>query len=339
MTPPAVEGVIVPASALPQDTQTKPKLLPSLSLQYAREFTPGDDVLGVVGFGAARPAGLPSGCPFIRAPLTPAGDGPAYEVWRAASPVRHCSIGAVQGACSADLAFGAVALEETVPLEDAVERAYLGIFAFLAQTGLSEPIRFWNYLADILGDERGLERYRRFNIGRHRAFLAHLRQPVPPAASGVGGHKGASVIYFLAGRVAAQAIENPRQVSAYDYPPQYGPRSPSFSRAGLFGDRLFISGTASIVGHETRHGGDWRGQLAETLENLRALIAAAGLAAARGQGEDWALKIYIRDPSLQAGIEPALTAIFGAGSQRLYLQGEICRADLVLEIEAFYRGA
>jgi len=338
MVPAAVEGANVPDSAVPQETQTKHNVPPSFSVHYAGAFPPGDDVLGVIGFGAGKPAGLPPDCPFIQAPLTPVTGGPAFEIWRAASPVRSCRIGPVQGACSEDLAFGAVQLEDGVPLEDAAERAYLAIFAFLAQTGFAQPIRFWNYLTAILDDEQGMERYRRFNIGRHRAFLAQLRQAVPPAASGVGGHDGASVIYFLAGRDAAQPIENPRQVSAYEYPPQYGPRSPSFSRAGLFGGALFISGTASIVGHETRHGGDWRGQLGETLENLRALIGNAGQAAALARAEDWGLKIYLRDPARQADVEPALIAMFGAGSQRLYLRGEICRPDLLLEIEAFYGG-
>ncbi|MEI4872760.1 hypothetical protein Q8G47_28955, partial [Klebsiella pneumoniae] len=38
---------------------------------------------------------------------------------------------------------------------------------------------------------------------------------------------------------------------------------------------LFISGTASIVGHETVHLGDVRAQTHETLRNLAAVIAAA----------------------------------------------------------------
>jgi chorismate lyase/3-hydroxybenzoate synthase len=338
MVPAAVEGANVPDSAVPQDKQTKHEARHSLSLHYARAFTPGDDVLGVVGFGATRPAGLSPEWPFIQAPLTPVTGGGAFEIWRADAPVRTCRVGPVQGAYSEDLAFGAVQLDDGVPLEDAAERAYLAIFAFLEQTGFAEPIRFWNYLTGILDDERGMERYRHFNIGRHRAFLAHLRQAVPPAASGVGGHDGASVIYVLAARNAARAIENPRQVSAFEYPPQYGPRSPSFSRAGLFGGRLFISGTASIVGHETRHRGDWRAQLGETLKNLKALIAAAGLEMALARAEDWGLKIYLRDPARQPDIEPALIAMFGAQSQRLYLRGEICRPDLLLEIEAYYGG-
>jgi chorismate lyase / 3-hydroxybenzoate synthase len=317
--------------------------LPSLGLPrlaYVRAL-PADfsHVLGVVGYGAARPEALPAGCPFIAAPLTPVDDAPAYEVWTAETPVLPFSAGPVQGAYSDDLAFGCVRLEE-VPgrtLEEVVEQAYLAIFDFLSSSGFAEPIRLWNYLTAILDDDRGMERYRRFNIGRHRAYLARLHQAVPPAASGVGGRAGDSAVYFLAAREAAQPVENPRQVSAYEYPLQYGPRSPSFSRAGIYGAALFISGTASIVGHETRHKGDLPAQTEETLANLRAVINHAGQTTALADSQGWALKIYLHDPLVRAQIEPTLTAMFGPAAQCLYLHGEVCRPDLLIEIEAYYR--
>ncbi len=328
----------MPSAVSPQIKDKAHEAPAALSLRYASALPVDEHVLGVIGFNAARPEGLPAGCPFITAPLHPVADGPAYEIWTAASPVRPFQAGPVAGACSDELAFGCVRLEERagLTLEDAAEQAYLAIFEFLAQSGFTQPIRFWNYLSAILGDDHGMERYRRFNIGRHRAFMARLTQTLPPAASCVGGHAAGSVIYFLAAREAARPVENPRQVSAYEYPLQYGPRSPSFSRAGIYGEALFISGTASIVGHETRHCSDLRAQVAETLENLRVLIGNAGRAAALMDSAGWALKIYLHDPLYQAQIEPALTAMFGAAAQRLYLHGEVCRPDLLIEIEAFY---
>jgi enamine deaminase RidA (YjgF/YER057c/UK114 family) len=260
-----------------------------------------------------------------------------YEIWTAALPTCAHQAGLVMGACSDDITFGAVRLDEagSASLEVAVEAAYLGIFDFLDETGFCAPLRFWNYLTLITADDRGLERYMRFNIGRHRAFSARLRQQVPPAASAVGGYYGQSVIYFLASRAPARVIENPRQVSAYEYPPIYGPTSPSFSRAAIYEQgntqTLFISGTASIVGHETRHRGDLRGQVAETAENLRALIGASGQTISGGH---WALKIYLRDAADRATVNPLIDALFGVDSQRLYLRGDICRSGLLIEIEA-----
>ncbi len=295
------------------------------------------DLLGAVGFGIERPDFLPSACAFIAAPLQPVGSGAIVELWRTGSPCRATNIGPVTGACSENLAFGAITLEEMpgVCLEDTVEAAYLAIFNFLDSSAFHAPLRFWNYLSNIIQEESGLERYRRFNIGRHRAFSARLQEPLPPAASGVGGTGGASTIYFLAARTPARPIENPRQVSAFTYPPLYGPRSPSFSRASIYHADgkafMFISGTASIVGHESRHEDDLKSQTAETITNLRAVIGASGVNGLN----DWTFKIYLRDPTYRHAVEHALIEAFGSHTQRLYLQGEICRQELMIEIEAF----
>ncbi len=86
-------------------------------------------------------------------------------------------------------------------------------------------------------------------------------------------------IYFLAARQPPKMIENPRQTSAYHYPPKFGKHSPIFSRACVWGEpgsaRLFVSGTASIVGHETIHRGDVVAQTRETMVNIGALLEEA----------------------------------------------------------------
>lgn len=295
-------------------------------------------VLGVIGFGTPAPDFLPANCAFAAAPLLPQDGAAKFEIWTAASACRKLQVGPVFGACSDDVAFGAIELDETqdAAFEDIVERAYVRMFDFMDAAGFAAPLRFWNYLTAITAEDRGLERYRRFNIGRQKAFSARLRQALPPAASGVGGFAGKSLIYFLAAREPARPIENPRQVSAYEYPKIYGPQSPSFSRASVFStdamQALFISGTASIVGHQTRHAGDLLGQVGETIANLRALIGAAEPMTPTGK---WLLKIYLQHPDFRGTVEPAIEAMFGAGVERLYLHGEICRTGLLLEIEVF----
>src|SRR4029450_6281948 len=93
----------------------------------------------------------------------------------------------------------------------------------------------------------------------------------------------AITVIVLAGRTPPIAIENPRQVSAYRYPSQYGPQAPTFSRGALYlrGTHalLTISGTASIVGYETLHVGDVVAQVDESLRNLDAVVDAANAAA------------------------------------------------------------
>jgi len=323
------------------DERTAPFSVAYVELDRARlEWRDPDLILGVVGYGTGRPDFLAARVAFIEAPLR-ALSGPMLEIWSGTSPARPVHVGSVTGACGDDLAFGAISLrdEGNAALEIIVERAYLEIFDFMEATGFSEPVRVWNYLTGILAEEDGLQRYMRFNIGRHLAYTARLRQPVPPAASGVGGYEGGSVIYFLAARTPARAIENPRQVSAFHYPPVYGPRSPSFSRASVYplgqAEAMFISGTASIVGHETRHADDLHAQIAETSRNLQALIDAAS--ATRMKAGAWSSKIYLRNPEDRDAVSHAVDEIFGLQSQRLFLHGDICRTGLRLEIEAFFQ--
>jgi chorismate lyase/3-hydroxybenzoate synthase len=297
------------------------------------------NILGIIGYGLPEPGLLAATPAFTLAPLSPITGEPVFEIWTASTPVQALDTGSVSGTFNDHLAFGAAIVSEQGGLEAGAERAYLDIFDFLKVSGHKTPIRFWNYPVAITGDDNGLERYRRYNIGRHRAFVAFLQQERPPAATAVGGHGGASIIYFLAASGAATPVENPRQVSAYHYPRIYGPRSPSFSRASIYVQNdaacLFVSGTASIVGHETRHEGDLAGQIAETAKNLRAVIdAAAQHTAAKLRGE-WALKIYLHDAAAVPLVAPAIDAVFGAGAQRIYLRGDICRRELLVEIEAF----
>ena len=100
-----------------------------------------------------------------------------------------------------------------------------------------------------------------FNHGRKAAFdLLDFAPSRYPAATGVGSPAGSPLtVVVAASRVEPVALENPRQTSAYLYPRRYGPRSPAFARAMLLPDcagaTLFISGTASIVGHESQHRG------------------------------------------------------------------------------------
>ena len=58
-----------------------------------------------------------------------------------------------------------------------------------------------------------------------------------PAACALGSPAGSPIsIYFLAARQPPKMIENPRQTSAYHYPPKFGRHSPIFSRACVWGE-------------------------------------------------------------------------------------------------------
>ncbi|MDR0481296.1 MAG: hypothetical protein LBG66_05360, partial [Gallionellaceae bacterium] len=100
---------------------------------------------------------------------------------------------------------------------------------------------------------------------------------------------------------------------------------------------LLISGTASIVGSKTLHDGNVALQLAETLENLRSVIQSArdnGFAI--NDPRRLYLNIYLRHERDYPAIRDRLKTEFDGVAHIVYLQADVCRADLLVEIEAFW---
>src|SRR5438046_296447 len=84
------------------------------------------------------------------------------------------------------------------------------------------------------------------------------------------------------------------------------------------------------------HVGDTAAQTRETLTNIEALLAEANRAArgARFRLGALALKVYVRRPADLPVIEAELAAALGESARVIYLQADICRQDLLVEIEA-----
>jgi chorismate lyase / 3-hydroxybenzoate synthase len=310
-------------------------------------------VLGVVGFERLPAIGevrVP-----IAACMTPSlGANGLCEVWRVAGVRVHLSSGEtlqsrVRYRYCDDLLFGSVMVgeqddaDEARALLQATDSAYREIFDVLNRTGHRHLIRIWNYLPEINRETGGDERYRHFNSARQLAFRNSGRATTGavPAASALGSPAGSPIsIHFLAARIPPQMIENPRQTSAYHYPPKFGRHSPIFSRACVWGEpgcaKLFISGTASIVGHDTIHVGDVAAQTRETMANIGALLDEANRVVGSGSysAARLNLKVYVRRPPDLPAIKAALSRCLSPATQVLYLQADVCREDLLVEIEA-----
>ena len=203
-------------------------------------------------------------------------------------------------------------------------------------------LRVWNYFDAINEGHGDDERYRQFCSGRAvglgPAFAGNY-----PAASAIGTRSGKNVVqvYALASRVPGAAVENPRQCSAWRYPRRYGPTAPGFARgmrAPTQFPQLYISGTAAVVGHESHHAGDIEAQLDETLKNLESLLQSAQSKTALGHGSGDILKAYVRNPEHAAHVEKQLHARLGATVPLMLLHGDICRAELLLEIDGVHAG-
>ncbi len=318
-----------------------------LALVPASRLPGGDTLLGGFCFGPADGCAQP-GLPLlgVNMPALAAAE-PMCEVWQSAQPLLSGQHGRIRYRCNDVLLFGVLELEEAAdaacpPLQSTTQAAYQSIFELLETRGYGAVLRFWNYFPAINQESHGIERYRQFNVGRQDAFLAQGRAVIGnvPAACALGSGAGGLQIAFLAARAEVAGIENPRQLSAYRYPSQYGPRSPTFSRAGLVRlggrDLLFISGTASIVGHQTLHRGDARAQTRESLANIAAVVAEANRLApdAGFRLEGLAYKVYLRHPDDLDAVRHELTHFIGTAVAAIFLQADVCRAELLVEIEA-----
>ncbi len=291
---------------------------------------------GAPAAGGDDPRFIPLGLPL----LAPAS---GFELWKSRGTVSWGRDAGIGFAHDGEVLFGSLSVLEGGPQTVAADtfKCYARIIAFLERHNYSHLLRCWNFLRDINQGEADRERYKQFCVGRHQALAAARNfERQLPAGTAIGMHAPGLLIYFIACKQPGQRIENPRQVPAFQYPREYGPRSPSFSRATLKrsdgGGLLLVSGTASVVGHATRHPGEALPQLSETFENLRALLdhAAAQLDGCRWQLQG--LKIYLRERADLAAVRAHAEAQLGPRAPVLYLEGDICRNDLRLEIEAVY---
>jgi chorismate lyase/3-hydroxybenzoate synthase len=305
---------------------------------------PGDVFVTVRFGGIVAPSdsapGLVAGIP--NRPLSP---GPAQDVWRAVGTVAPLELEGARAVADDRSAFVAVEADVADGTSfDALTKAiYLRLLRGVTEAGYPHLLRVWNYVPRIHDISSGIERYMVFCQGRSEAFAAHYGDSFPdrlPAASAVGCPGDTLVVHLLASREPGRHIENPRQVPAFRYPERYGPKSPSFARGTVapssWGGALFVSGTASIVGHESAFPGDPGRQTEETMRNIEAVLDAAGVP---GHGGPLgprldALRVYVRVPAQQAAIRSAIVARTRTVVPTTWMQAEVCREELLVEIEA-----
>lgn len=327
--------------------------LPSEQL-LARPGSWWQTVLGVVPLDRGQPFATNLDIPVAPVPLRELGaTSSTCEVWRTPGPLQSGHSGELHYRASAQVLFGRLVVTEPAAaigdhngptaLQQITAQAYARLFATLDSLGHPNLLRIWNYLAQINATSPQGERYHEFNSARRQAFLRAGRtvEGQVPAASALGSEAGSPlVIYFLASASAARSLENPRQVSAFRYPAEYGSDSPTFSRAaianGLNGNCLFISGTASILGHGTVHVGNVAAQTRESIANIAALAAEANQLSGANRYAIEALqyKVYLRHAAEVGEIRHELAQRLPSSCPITYLQADICRRDLLVEIEA-----
>lgn len=258
------------------------------------------------------------------------------ECWSVDAEVQHGSSEGLRWSQGGGWRFVVVEIDEASVggIEVASEAAYDRLLTHVAACSESHLLRIWNYLGAINEGAGDGERYRLFCNGRARSMAARGISHYP-AATAIG-HRATRYtlqVYALCATHAGTALENPRQISAWEYPRQYGPTSPSFARAMQLPEGgLAISGTAAVIGHASHHTGDVAAQTHEAVTNLHALLERAELPVFDAASP---LKVYVRHPADAELIGAVLDERLGPAVPRLLLQGDICRRELLVEIDGW----
>ncbi|MEI6606088.1 MAG: hypothetical protein WCP35_12305 [Verrucomicrobiota bacterium] len=223
-------------------------------------------------------------------------------------------------------------------LESETQHLYGRLFALTR--GLNR-YRIWNFVPHINTEVAGVENYLAFNSGRHQAFTHEFGGISPKdlsAASAVGIQRGPLALAFVAGSACVEHFENPLQLPSARYPERYGKNSPLFARGSKVqaatGDTWWhLSGTASIRASETI-GSDFSQQLEVTLENIQRMLDVMAVPTRRHA--TW--KIFLRNRRHLALCREQLARIYpNEVDQMTFVEADICRRDLLLEIEAIFQ--
>lgn len=335
----------------------------SISKTMAQPFTPTLDIvisedakplqlsqplLTYLYFGETYNKNL--NCLAIQTSLDSLGPNLFSQYWLAEHNVKQEQYKNVHYAKSKYMLFGHIQFPSISEsnFQELCEQAYKEIFECLHTTGCSHLLRTWNFFPEITKKCTGQKQTNRYDLfcqSRLRAVQASkIEHKIYPAATVIGNHSGCLQIYFLACNTPGIAVENPRQTSAYNYPVSVAHAQPLFSRGILkvWGNRthFYVSGTASIVGYKTLHHNDVGAQLNEAINNVETLVAHANeqhKTQLNAQDDLLYMKIYVRRRKDVAQINQVLASRLSNTTPRILLLGDMCRDDLLVEIEAFYQ--
>ncbi len=238
--------------------------------------------------------------------------------------------------------------------------AYRAIQRELSASQACYPVRLWNYLPDIhapSGD--GTDRYMSFNAGRFETYSQWLGgagtfDRTVPTASAVGHEGDDLIVHALGSRSPGIPVINPRQISPHRYSRRFGPLPPCFARATILPAhearpaRILVGGTASIRGEESIHLDDLVHQTRETFDNLAYLIRAAlATEPVNGMGDTesrrWLSRFrelriyYVRQSDLDF-IKAEASRTFSESCRIELVRADLCRAELLIEIEGMAEG-
>jgi len=274
--------------------------------------------------------------------------------------VKYCKIA---GAAYNEYWFGGVeGLSGSNSIAESADSAFYQLLNAFLQLGLdfNQVVRQWNYVEQIAEFEQieGVSRqnYQLFNEVRSNYYSKYRTIPDFPAATGIGVTNNGVTIECVVveghDSLKSIAIGNPNQLNSYQYgqlvlkgePPRNRSNNqpPQFERARFLTDgkssRLFVSGTASIVGQETVGLDDVEKQTRVTIDNIELLTSAVNLKEHCPELDTFPdkyayVRVYVKRSEDIPSVRSICREHFGQVPMT-FVQADICRADLLVEIEA-----
>ena len=237
------------------------------------------------------------------------------------------------------------------------DAVFSGILSVLQAENMqiSSIVRQWNYIQDIVDIDDGRQNYQEFNDSRSLFYGKTVFTRGFPAATGIGTlHAGVSIdldaIEPLDNSCQIMPVNNNLQVPAHGYSPAVligKPKengkvktTPKFERAKviLSGNKgfVYISGTAAIRGEMSTYNKGIEEQTRITIENIEHLISKNNLAAAGIDGVNNtsvnSLRVYLKNRSYYTIAKNIIDKKY-PGVIAIYLVGDVCRPELLIEVE------
>lgn len=222
----------------------------------------------------------------------------------------------------------------------------------------SDVVRQWNYIENITkiikeGSER--QHYQIFNDVRSSFYGKSEFINGYPSATGIGIETGGVVIDFVAvspsPKLTIKPIKNPGQIDAFKYSEKVlvgkslneslKKTSPKFERGKVLqtldAARIYVSGTAAILGENIVDKKNIEKQTLVTIENIKNLISLENLKSIglhlNPENKSFSyIRTYIKSQKDIKAVKAICEKHFKSENFQ-YLVSDICREDLMVEIE------
>lgn len=253
--------------------------------------------------------------------------------------------------------------EAELSLEIQFESAFNAMKSLLGSEGfsLSDIVRQWAYIGKLLDcssfHSTEMQNYQIFNEVRTSFYDSVKWNNSYPAATGIGMDSGALILEFIACKANDTSIikplGNPRQKDAHKYSDNVligsdefnviMKNTPKFERAKLISSgknaEIYISGTAAILGENSVMSTDAGTQTKITIENIQELLSAEnlnryGLSLEKYNLNFMCFRVYIKNQNDYSAIKTVFEDYFPE-VPAIYIIADVCRAELLVEIEAY----